>query len=444
MSKELLRITEKLYNTPHLISQASFNSILEYLEARNSGVELAVTGSPYQGERYLQYNDDTQVGIISIEGPLTYLAHRALCQGESTSYQKIKEEFDELVEVGAKTIVLDVDSSGGEAYSMTETGRYLREKADEHGIRLVSYVDGGAYSAGYGLAASAHELILNPESQAGSIGVVVRLRNTNKAMKKMGVEDTFLFAGKSKIPFDADGEWREDFLEDIQETIDSIYTKFVGYVAEMRGIDEASVRDTQAKVFDADRAIALGLADKTMTREMFSEYLATLVETRDKSNMKFKQSGNQMKFEELELAHANLESQLAASTVALEAANAALEAAVVNSSALEAEVEKYKAEALALNEQAAANAVVEAQAKATARKERLVASLGAEKGETLAVSLESLSDEAFALVAESYEAQANALAAADVMTQELGVGAEGEGEVVDGVQAALKQLKIIK
>src|SRR5690606_27753082 len=110
----------------------------------------------------------------------------------------------------------------------------------------------------------------------GSIGVVVKLRNMNEAMKRAGVEDTYIYAGDSKVPFDADGKFTPDFLDDIQGKVNALYVEFAQHVSAMRGISHESVVATQAKTFMADQAIELGLADKKMTLSEFAEYLADI------------------------------------------------------------------------------------------------------------------------------------------------------------------------
>ena len=245
MAGKLLRLTEKIYNTPHLMAPASLENAVRYLQSRNMGlvvegqeVQLAISGGKKRRPDEVAYNVDTGVGVISVDGPLTYVEYQGICGEQNASYQQIKEEFDTMLSMGAKVIVFDVDSPGGEAYSCLETAKYIRQKADENNVRLVGYVDGLAASASYALVSAMHEVILNPMAEAGSIGVVVQLMNFSKMEKSMGVERQYIFAGDSKIPFNADGDFSESFLADIQDRVDSLYQEFIGHVAEMRGIEK--------------------------------------------------------------------------------------------------------------------------------------------------------------------------------------------------------------
>lgn len=443
MPNKLIEMSSRLYNVPHLIDQPAFKWVEGIVSAQELPFikkETAIKVDGDKKKRELQYNPDTKVGMISVHGPLTYVEYEALCGEANASYQQIQSEFEQLVDAGAKTILFDVDSPGGEAYGMLETGRYMRDVADINDVKLIAYVDGLAASAGYGLAASAHEIILNPEAEAGSIGVVVKLRNVNGAMKEMGVKDSYIFAGKGKIPYDADGEFTQEFLEDIQEKVNALYERFTSYVAEMQGIPVEAVKATGAKVFMAEKAVALGLAHKIMTRESFFEYLADTVETGDKMLGKLfnteKDKPKMVKpvdvadatllqtqltelsaeFETVKTALATAEAALAEKTAEAVAMAAALAEATSKLAAYTAAEEKAKADAEA--------------ARVAARKASLVDAVGEAEAEALYASLEALPDAAFEAVVGKMKA-ASLATETNPMFQEQGVGGEGEGAPVD-------------
>jgi len=404
---KLLRLTNKLYNTPHLMLPASLERVFTYLDDRNNHAELAVQLEKKPKERNVQYVAETQVGVLSVSGPLTYIEYEAMCGEQNSSYQQIVDDFDKLCSMGAKTIVMDVDSPGGEAYGLQETGRYLRKKADEKGIQLVAYVDGLSASAAFGLSVAAHEIIANPDAELGSVGVVVKLRNMNKAMNNAGVEDTYIYAGDSKIPFKEDGSFREDFLADIQYKVDALYQQFTEYVADMRGIDVGVVKSTQAKVLLAQDAIGIGFADKVMTREDFSNYLADLVEKPMRFSFKSKGENKNMTTDVIEQeAVASLKADFEAAvaknaelSAALAAQNEAFEAAQAQA----AELQKAVAAAQEQIAQMQAAAAKEASDK---RLTALQAVVDQDQAAALHVSLAALDDKAFATVVASLQTKA--------------------------------------
>lgn len=439
----LIRLTEKLVGTPQMMEATSFDKVASFLESRNEGIlEMALENKAKLSERQVTFNADTKVGIVELKGPLTYVHYEGVCGESPTSYQSLIADFETLLTQGAKTIVLDTDSPGGEAYGVFETARTLRKMADEHGAKILTYVDGMAASAAYALASVSDEIVMNPSAEVGSIGVVVRLRNVNQAMKKAGIEDTYVYAGDSKIPFDSEGKFAKEFLEDLQEKVNVLYGDFISHVAQMRGIDAGAVKGTQAKTFLADKALALGLADKVMEVEEFYSYLSTVASGETNSHMltaRFLSKNKQeetAKMQELE--------QLQASMEALTETNTALEAKVAEMADLlaakEAEMASIQETLAQFQAQAeeAAKAAEEArleaerqaaQAKLDARKAKLSGVVAADEVEALMASLDSLEDASFDLVVASLGKQAKAVENSNLF-KEMGVAEQGDEDTL--------------
>lgn len=293
MAHSLIRIKEKLVNTPHLVDQATFDSIMTYVNGRIDGTidaggpELA-SWADVDGDFAHRYNADTATGVMHVEGPLTYRTSgwEAMCGG--TSYEMLKGQMEYFVSKGAKTVAMLVDSGGGEAHGMIDSANYMRKLADENGIKIITYVDGMSASAAYGLTAISDEVVMSSDSQVGSIGVLIQLINNSEALKKAGYERTFITAGEDKVPFDDDGAFTQAFKDRLQESVDRLYEGFTAHVAQGRGIELSVVKGTEANVFMAKEALELGLADKVMTLEEFYDYLATVAQ----NNLEGKQMGS--------------------------------------------------------------------------------------------------------------------------------------------------------
>jgi len=419
LAHELKLLTRKLNNTPHLIDPVSFQGILEYLTERNVGEMAIDSKSKQKEERHLNYNPDTKVGTISVEGPITYKSTgwEALCGG--CSYESVVEQFNSMVDMGAETVILWADSGGGEAYGMMETGRYLRKRADEAGIKILTYVDGLSASACYGLSCIADEVIANPNAEVGSIGVVVRLINDSKALEQKGYERTFVYAGGNKVPFNAEGEFREEFLADIQGKVDSLYEEFTVYVSEMRDIPVDQVKSTEAKVFMAKDSISLGLVDKVMTHEEFMDYQAEFSKkennmlsktnlfgfTKDNSEVEMKQ------LEELQAQHSELEAKFNEQGVELQAQ-------VEKVASLSAELSQVQEQLKAVVEEKQALEAAAEQQKINARKEAIKAvEADVEKQAALFEATSTLSDAAFETVVSSMKAKEEKLEESDLFVQ---------------------------
>lgn len=439
MAHSLLRLTQSLHNVPHLITEPYLRGVVSILEDRNNGkIELAVGGTGREREPI--YNPDTAVGILNIDGPLTYLEYEPLCGEPPTSYQGLKEDMQSIAEVGAKIVVMDFCSPGGEAYQCFETARAIRAIADEHGIQLIAYVDGLAASAGYALAAIADEIIVNPQAEVGSIGVVVKLRNVNKALKEMGIEDTYIHAGKSKIPFDQSGGFTEGFLEDIQEKVDVLYEEFISHVAEARGISKESVKNTEAKTFLPAKAIELGLADKTMTLDEFYTYLGDKVEAETRENMplpkklklfnsKTEDKPQMVDTAELSTQLSTLETKFAEFKTNSELAVSAAQAEATRLSAELADKATKLEEALG---QINAAKEAAAQAKLTARKEKIADAVAEDKVEALTAAFASMDDAGFETALEAVRTKTKTEAATPDFQEQ---GGAGGGELLSKTRA---------
>lgn len=450
MAHELARLRSKLFDTPLLVETKSFESILNYLDKRCEGtVEVNKEAAEEYSMHSTLYYKDNGLGVININGPLTNKSTgwEAFCGG--TSYESIKEDFEALLEEGAKTIAFIVESGGGEAYGMMDTGNYLRQLADENGVKIVSYIDGLSASAAYGLTAISDEIISNKSSEIGSIGVLIRLMNDSKALEKEGYERTFITAGDEKIPFAADGSFRKEFIDDLQYKVDTLYQEFVEYVAEHRNISIEAVRNTQAKTFLAGDAVRLGLADKLMTQEEFYSYLSGEAQNNvNGSSMKdriFKFTKSEDKSEMTQLA--DMQSQLEALTTELSTAQLAVAELASTKEAMAtlqaAFAEKEAALAAALEQVKQMEAVKE-QMKAQARTDKLSAVMAADKVEAVQASLATLSDEAFETVLAGFAQQKQALEASDLMQELGGEGGEPEAKTQEEDKARLSTEALIK
>jgi len=437
MKRSLTRLLASLHNTPMFVTSDYLDFACTFIagsERANIQTEIKTADQ----ESFTIVNKQSRIAVMSIDGPLTTVEHSAPCGPSPASYSKISAEASAVIKSGnIDTLVFDTNTPGGEAYRMIETATSIRQLADEYGVKLVTYVDGMAASAGYGIAAVSHEIVMNPEASVGSIGVVVRLMNTKAAMDKMGLKETYVYAGKSKIPFDENGEFTQAFLDEVQDRVSMMYERFTSHVSEYRNLDQQAVIDTEAKMFSAQDAINNGLADKIMTHSEFRSYIGLdEVKSKDKNGEKMSLEVEGEKLEAVVDTEAlqQMQAQLTSLTEQVEAKESALQEAV-------AQAAQFKAAMEAAQAQVAEFKAAQEKAKVVSRQEQLKnAGVDADKIEALVKSTESLDTEAFESIvsvmsAKSKEVEQSAL------FQELGVDGDVEEEKKEsGLQAAIKQL----
>lgn len=276
---KLFRLTQQLYLTPHLISQKHFNSIENYLSSRNTGLMPLIPSKEPESENESGYassenlDDLRGVGVIDIIGSLTNKSTGWEAECGGCSYESILEQMEDLVEYGATTIILNIDSGGGEAFGAFECADEIRTLCNENNIKLISYVQGCAASAAYLLACVADEVICNPHGETGSIGVLISLCDESKKREMDGTKLVFVTAGEDKIPYADDGTFKQSFLDDLQQKVDFLYSEFINHVSTYTGLSSEEVINTKAKTFLAKDALSIGLINKIMTNKEFVKYI---------------------------------------------------------------------------------------------------------------------------------------------------------------------------
>lgn len=288
----LKTLSRQYLGSPQLITATKFKEIADLLDMSKGRESLQEFFKPMTKESRLQeklvdpfysgykFEEDSgevktspeNYGVIKVEGPLTYRPESRMCAPDLTNYQELLKETEALIAEGKKQIFMIHNSPGGEAYMLFQTAKEIRKLADESGVELIGFVDGMAASASYGLLSVCHKVIANHGASIGSVGVVISLLNDSEKMKKEGYKRQFITAGASKVPFDSEGEFKEEFIDDLRAGVNELYEEFTSHVSEYReSMTIKDVKNTEAKVFRAKDALALGLIDEVMTISDFKK-----------------------------------------------------------------------------------------------------------------------------------------------------------------------------
>ena len=436
-------LSDLVFNKSQLIAIESLQPITDYLLnpermvsmklEKPEKVEILARSEFSSDDAYKTYkleqlgiNPNTMTGVLDINGTLMYRSGSmgADCT-ELTSYESLKQQATDMIEAGAKRLVLKVDSNGGMAHGMFSASNYIAKLAKQNNVPTVAYVDGNAYSAAYGLTSLADEIVAHPQSSVGSIGVVVALHNDSKMLDKAGIKRQFVFAGENKIPFDnSTGEFTDKFLTDLQKSVNKTYATFVKHIATNRSISEQSVIDTQASVFDTEEAIQLGLIDKVMELEDFElaygikssssvNTTGNIFMERPVDNVKQKQEDNmpdiKMSVEDLQVELSTVKTQLETSLEEKTQLTTSLANLQAEYDITKEQLEVMKVELAEVKEAKetleAEKVKAELDARVAQRTAKLEASLGKDNEQvaTLLASTQTLSDEQFDVIAKSLE-----------------------------------------
>ena len=198
------------------------------------------------------------VAIIPIHGSL--INRFGQCYGYVTGYNFIRRQRDAaMADPDVTAIVYDVNSGGGEAagcFELADESFALRGTKP-----TISVVDSACYSAAYALASTSDQVVVTPTGGAGSVGVYTMHVDISKMLEDWGLNITLIHAGEHKVDGHPYAELPEDVRADMQKSVDATYNKFVESVARNRNLSVEAVKDTQARCYSADDALALGLID---------------------------------------------------------------------------------------------------------------------------------------------------------------------------------------
>ncbi len=216
------------------------------------------------------------IAVIPVHGVLINRFNRTW--GFVTGYNYIRAMLRAaLADDDVKLIAFDVDSPGGDAPGCFELCEEIRESRE---IKpSIAVVDALAASGGYAIASSATRMVCTPSGSVGSVGVYWIHADLSERHKQMGVKFTIFEApeGGAKMDGAPYGPMSERAAKEAQARVNKRWDEFVALVAVNRDMTEEAVRETQARVYRADEALALTLLDAVSTpSEAVADFLGEL------------------------------------------------------------------------------------------------------------------------------------------------------------------------
>ena len=159
-----------------------------------------------------------------------------------------------------KGVLLSVDSPGGAVAPSVEIAYAVKRLKAKKPV--VVYAKGTIASGSYYASIWADEIIANPGSMVGSIGVIMQGADLSGIMDTIGIKSQVVKAGKYKQIGTPDREWEDFEVNELNKVIQGTYDMFTADVAEARGLDIAQ-RDmyANAHIFTALQAKEVDLID---------------------------------------------------------------------------------------------------------------------------------------------------------------------------------------
>jgi len=159
-----------------------------------------------------------------------------------------------------KGVLLSVNSPGGAVAPSIEIAYAIKRLKAKKPV--IAYAKGTIASGSYYASIWADEIIANPGSMVGSIGVIMKGADLSEVMQKIGIKTQGVHAGKYKELGTTDRPWNDYEVNELNKVIQGTYDMFTHDVAEARDLN-LTKRDffANAHIFTAYQAMQVGLID---------------------------------------------------------------------------------------------------------------------------------------------------------------------------------------
>ena len=164
----------------------------------------------------------------------------------------------------AAAVAIVVNSPGGSPVQSNLIFKRIRQLADEKDKKVFVFVEDVAASGGYFIAVAGDEIIADPSSIVGSIGVVSASFGLDKAIARLGIERRVHTAGDRKVMFDPFQPEKAEDVKRLKAIQADIHATFIDVVRSRRAdrLKEADGKLFTGEFWTGTKALELGLVDR--------------------------------------------------------------------------------------------------------------------------------------------------------------------------------------
>jgi signal peptide peptidase SppA len=164
---------------------------------------------------------------------------------------------------GAKAVALSINSPGGSPVQSALIAQRIRLLARENNLPVIAFVEDVAASGGYWLACAADEIVADPASIVGSIGVISSSFGFHELIARHGIERRVHTSGGSKSMLDPFQPEKAEDVERLGRLQAEIHDAFKSWVRERR---TSRLKGDEAILFSGEfwtarRGLEFGLVD---------------------------------------------------------------------------------------------------------------------------------------------------------------------------------------
>lgn len=164
---------------------------------------------------------------------------------------------------GSPAVALSINSPGGSPVQSRLIFQRIRDLAAENGRDVIVFCEDVAASGGYMIACAGDEIVADPSSIVGSIGVVSGGFGFVELLGKLGIERRVHTAGQNKAILDPFRPERDEDIEHLKALQLEVHETFIDLVKARRGaklVDDPAL--FTGLFWSGRKAATLGLVDR--------------------------------------------------------------------------------------------------------------------------------------------------------------------------------------
>ncbi|OAM73812.1 S49 family peptidase [Devosia elaeis] len=163
----------------------------------------------------------------------------------------------------APAVAIVINSPGGSPVQSRLISKRIRDLADRNGKKVIVFVEDAAASGGYFIAVAGDEILVDPSSIVGSVGVIMASFGFVGAIDKLGIERRVHTAGRNKSTLDPFLPEKAEDVERIKQFELDIHQVFIDHVKAGR---KGRLKAADDVLFTGEwwtgmRGVELGLVD---------------------------------------------------------------------------------------------------------------------------------------------------------------------------------------
>ncbi len=209
----------------------------------------------------------SKILIIELEGTILNARTGGLLQARENDVSLITQQLDKAaMDTAVRAVVIRMNSPGGTVAASDTIYQEVMRYRQKTGRPVVAFGQDVMASGAYYVACAADQVMCQPTSVVGSVGVIFQSFDVSGTMNLIGLRSTAIKSGPMKDMGSPLKPLGEDEKKAMQEMVDDFFGRFKNLVAASRHLEgERLEAVTNGRVFTGEQALRLGLVDRTGT-----------------------------------------------------------------------------------------------------------------------------------------------------------------------------------